>query len=189
MDPCVNTGPRPDLQCGGHTGRTLGSRDAVHASVSLKLNLLRRAVLPQISFRCFRWLPQKQIANELDKLQQNMTASMLRLPPIAGEDAPEYVRRRGRAARKFCAQAGFWSSHWFSRVRNWDDHLARERNQHTWAARLQSYHGKQWLIDRRIALAPARGASVSIFAGRTGTRAAPGYVFTRWHDGVDMARS
>ena len=166
-----------------------GSRDAVHVSVGSKLAILRRAVLPQVSFRCSRWPPQKQIAKELDKMQQNMTASIVRLPQIAGEDAPEYVRRRGRAARKLCRDAGSWSSHWFSRVRNWDDHLARERNQHTWAARLQNYHGKQWLIDRRIALAPASSASVSIFAGRTGTRAAPGHVFTRWHDGVDMARS
>ena len=70
-----------------------------------------------------------------------------------------------------------------------DDHLARDRNQRTWAARLQAYHGKAWLIDRRVALAPASSATVSIFAGRTGTRSAPGRVFTRWHDGVDLARS
>ena len=114
---------------------------------------------------------------------------MLRLPRHAHEEAEDYVRRRGRAARKVCTDQGLWSQHWYGRAIRWDGHLARPQNCSSWAARLREYKGKQWLIDRRISLAPADSLDqhVSMFAGRTGTRSFRGYVHTRWHGGIDYA--
>jgi hypothetical protein len=166
-----------------------GSRDAAHLGASCKAFLMNRAVLPQLSFRCSRWPPQQQIAGEVDRMQQKMTASALRLPFQVGEDVDSYVRRRGRIARKLCHKVGSWSSHWFTRAQRWDEHLARSRNANTWAARLREYHGKQWLMDKRAQLAPPGSSAVSTLAGRTGTRALPGKVQMRWHDGIDFARS
>ena len=156
-----------------------------------KLALMQRVTLPQLSFRCSRWPPQRQIANELDALQQKMVASLVRLPPAPGEEAADYVRRRGRLARKFCAKQGVWSQHWFTRAVCWDAHLSRPRNWHSWPSRLRGHKGKQWLMERRALFAPAvasRGSSASVFAGRTGTRSFHGKVNTRWHDGIDFAQ-
>ena len=170
----------------------MGQEDAFHFSIGDKMSLMRRAVLPQLSFRCSRWPPQKQIAVELDRQQQKMVASMMKVPRIPGEEAADYVRRRGRLANKICKTHGTLSSHWFSRCVKWDEHLSRARNMHTWAARLREYHGKQWLIERRAQFAPSsasRSSPSSSSAGRTGTRAIHGKVHMRWHDGVDYARS
>ena len=118
-----------------------------------------------------------------------MVASTLRLPFEAGEDAGDYVRRRGRIARKLCREMGSWSAHWFERARRWDDHLSRRRNADTWAAKLREYRGKHWLMDRRALFAPPGSSQVSVRAGRTGTRALPGKVHMRWHDGIDFAKT
>ena len=169
-----------------------GSKPARDLSITQKLSLQNRVVLPQISFRCSRWPPQQQIAAEVDHIQQKMTSSLLKLPREPGEEAEAYVRRRGREARKCNMSQGLWSQHWFGRAIRWDDHLARPANQHTWAAKLREYKGKEWLMHRRALFAPSaasRGSSVSITAGRTGTRSVHGKVHMRWHDGIDLARS
>ena len=57
----------------------------------------------------------------------------------------------------------------------------RPKNANSWAAILYQYHGRQWLIEKRAAL------QSPLLAGRTGTRAMPGFVATRWHDGVSYA--
>ena len=169
-----------------------GATSAGQLAHGRKLALMSRAVLPQLSFRCSRWPPQRQIGCEVDRLQQKMTASLLRLPPAPGEEAESYVRRRGRAARKICEEHGTWSDHWFGRALNWDEHLARPRNCESWPAKLREYKGKQWLMDRRVSFAPtvaSRASTASVFAGRTGTMSFRGKVHARWHDGVDFARS
>ena len=165
-----------------------GSNAARHLSRASNLALMSRAVLPQLNFRCSRWPPQKQVRLEVDQLQQKMTASLVRLPRLIGEDAEAYVRRRGREARRINTEQGMWSNHWFSRCLRWDAHLARPRNFNSWPAQLRDYRGKQWLMDRRASFVSSDSSS-SILAGRTGTRAARGKVHTRWHDGVDLARS
>ena len=166
-----------------------GSNAAKDLPRHSRLALLTRATFPQLSFRCSRWPPQSQIASEVDQVQQKMVASLMRLPPLRGEEAPDYVRRRGRLARKVCADCGIWSHHWFTRSIRWDEHLSRPANAHSWASQLREYRGKQWLMDRRASFATAFRSNVSVHAGRTGTRAFRGIVHTRWHDGVDYGRT
>ena len=83
-----------------------GSKATLDLSCDARLTLLGRAVLPQLSFRCSRWPPKRQIACEVDQVQQKMIASLLRLPRLTGEDAPDYVRRRGRLARRVRSDTG-----------------------------------------------------------------------------------
>ena len=101
-----------------------GTKAASHLSQAARLALLRRSVLPQLTFRCSRWPPQRRISQELDAMQQKMVASALKLSPATGEAADSFVRRRGRAARSYCHDAGRWSYHWFERAVRWDDHLS-----------------------------------------------------------------
>ena len=152
-----------------------GAETAKCLSIPCKLVLLTRAVQTQISFRCSRWPPQRQIAQEVDTLQQKMTASMLRLPRLEHEEPAAYVRRRGRLARDHCQQQGRWSAHWFARALAWDEHLSRDRNNQTWSARLRHFRGKEWLQKQRAFYAPGASPS-SLLAVRTGTRAVRGKV-------------
>ena len=134
--------------------------------------------------------PNQRAPHPID--QQKMIASIVRLPQVPGEEAKDYVRRRGREARKTRAEQGMWSKHWFGRAVSWDDHLARPRNFNSWPAQLRDYRGKEWLMERRAsfaASASSRGSTASILAGRTGTRSARGKVHVRWHDGIDYARA
>ena len=165
-----------------------GAEAARLVSVPRRLQLLTRAVQPQFAYRSSRWPPQRQIAAEVDGLQQKMVASMLRLPRLEGEEPEHYVKRRGRLARGHCQQQRHWSAHWFARAITWDDHLERPRNVNTWSAALREFRGKDWLMQQRAAFAPNADVS-SLQAGRTGTRAIHGKVQMRWHDGVDYAKS
>ena len=154
------------------------AESAKNVSIPCKLQLLTRAVQPQMSFRCSRWPPQRQIAHEVDTLQQKITASMLRVPRNHHEEPADYIRRRGRLARALCQKQGRWSAHWFTRACAWDKHISRGHNDNAWSAKLRDYRGKEWLMQRRADLAP-HASSASLSAGRTGTRAIHGKVQVR----------
>ena len=104
-----------------------------------------------------------------------------------GEEVPEFVRRRGKIARKLCKDQGLWSQRWYSRVIKWDRHLSQSRNTYSWSSRLRTFHGSDWLFLQRMSFIKAASNTVSVLAGRTGTRTFPGKVFARWHDGVNNA--
>ena len=164
------------------------TRESTYLTLNDRLGLLAKAVTPQLDFRCSRWPPQKQIADELDRLQRKMTAILMRVPRHADEPIDVFVRRRGRLAASVCKRRGLWSIHWFDRATKWDDHLSRDRNSQSWPARLRSYRDREWFLQRRIELAPRNGWSASSLAGRTDTRAFRGKVHSRWHDGIHYAK-
>ena len=116
-----------------------------------------------------------------------MIGSLLGMKFQPGDDPATFALRRNRAAAKIATQSGRWSSIWRKQVANWNAHLQRPRNHRSWAYHTLHYHGKQWLQEQRIT--HAVGQRVSMLAGRTGTRAMPGIVHRRWHDGVDAANA
>ena len=163
------------------------AKDAQHLSIDEKALLLKRAVAPQLDFRCSRWAPQKQIATEVDRLQAKMTATLLKLPYVEGERPEDYVRRRGRLAKRLSRKHGLWSERWFQRATKWDEHLAGPRNARYWAAKLRCYHDRDWFVLRRSSFAPSvasRESPACSTAGRTATRTGRFKVHARWHDGV-----
>ena len=167
------------------------SKNASHLTADDRIRLLKRSTAPLLDFRCQRWAPQTQIAKELDRHQVKMIASLLRLPYLEGERPEDYVRRRGRLAARLAQSHGPWSRRWFQRVLSWDEHLARPRNRHLWAAKLRSYHDRDWFIFRRSMFAPSvasRHSPASATAGRTDTRSGQAKVHMRWHDGIEYAR-
>ena len=150
----------------------------------MRLQLLRRSVVPMMDYRNTRWPPHHQLSLEIDRLQRKMMAIMFRTPMVSGESAAEYVRRRNRLVGGKCREAGLWSVRHCQRVIFWRDHLLRPQNRDSWAVMLYEHRGFQWLLERRSAYASGR---LGVLAGRTGTRLAPGNVVTRWHDGVRFA--
>ena len=165
-----------------------GSKAAAKAGIDARYKLLQRAVAPHLDFRCSRWPPQLQVAKEIDRTQRKMIASILNISRLPAEPADVFLRRRGQIAGRFCREKGLWSQRWFKRAVQWDDHLARPRNEATWAAKLRTYRDREWFIQRRCHLLPARGNVSSATAGRTGTRSNGGKVFMRWHDGILLAQ-
>ena len=163
------------------------SKEMTHSTLNDRINLLTKTVTPQLDFRCSRWPPQKQVADELNRTQRKMTAILLKTPRFPGEPIEAFVRRRGRISARMCKEHGLWSARWFSRATRWDSHLSRDRNIMSWAARLRDFKDRDWFMQRRIELAPQNGWSSSVHAGRTSTRSYHGYVHTRWHDGIHYA--
>ena len=165
-----------------------GSRTARQLSDAQRLLLLQKSVVPPLQYRCSRWPPQRMIANELDAIQRKMIANVQRIPRYPGEDVGDFVKRRGRAAAHTCRISGPWSHKWFRRCLDWNEHLERPRNGHSWPAQLLHFRDRQWFIERRASLLPADCGSASCVAGRTSTRAIHGCVHTRWHDGIEFAK-
>ena len=166
----------------GNFGRSMNS-----APLEKKLSLLDRAVLPIASYRMSRWPFQVHAAKRIDRTQSKMIRILMRERFQPGDDPATFVLRRNRAAAGVARRRGLWSSVWRKRVIDWNDHLGRELNKNSWAAKTLTFHGKEWLQEmRRI---HSSGASSSLVAGRTGTRANRGIVRRRWHDGVDVAKS
>jgi len=157
-----------------------------HAPLEHKLRLLNRAVLPIATYRMSRWPYQVQAAKQVDKTQTKMIGSLLGMKVQPGDDPATFAMRRNRAAKNIAAQRGKWSSIWRKQVANWSSHLNRPRNHRSWASQTLHYHGKHWLQEQRVT--HSVGQWGSMFAGRTCTRAMPGIVHRRWHDGVDAAR-
>ena len=169
----------------GREGRGANrSGDAVALDTRARNKLLEKSVAPQLDYRCSRWPPQRTISLELEALQRRMVATILRIPQIPGETAADYVKRRGHVAGRHCRQTGMWSSRWFKRAQDWNAHLERPRNRHSWPARLIHYMDSEWLIQRRLLFLPANSENRSCLAGRTDTRAMRGCVNMRWHDEI-----
>ena len=135
-------------------------------ALEVKLKLMARVVAPQIDYRCSRWPPQRQIAAEIDRMQRKMTATLLHMRVSAGESVEDFCRRRNRRCTQICNEHGLWSKRWFDRAISWDAHLSRPRNTYCWAAKLRSYHDRDWFIQRQFFFAPVDGqASIHCWEG------------------------
>lgn len=167
-----------------NSGSMLGRR----LPVPEKFALLRRCVAGVAAYRMSRWPPQAQIARELDSVQAEMSALILGLRPRALEDIAVFCRRRARTARAECRKQGLWSDFWFSRAVAWDKHMTRHPD--IIATMFRNYHDSSWLERCRAIYANAWSMSQRPWttqAGRTGTRAAPGFVAQRWQSGILFA--
>jgi len=105
------------------------------------------------------------------------------------EQIDAYSRRKAKAARGLCRQAGLWSDRWFQRAVKWDAHIRRHPASAPGAIVL--WHGAEWLQQRRARWAATnsiRANSWSILAGRTDTRCSSGIVHQRWDAGVALAK-
>ena len=123
----------------------------------------------------------RQLEVEIDALQRKVVLGIQQTRMESGEPLERFLRRRRRVAAAFCQQHGLWSERHCQRILRWRDHLERPRNGHSWAAILLHHRGLDWLMEQRSL------HQGGIFAGRTGTRVAAGFVATRWHDGVRYA--
>ena len=137
---------------------------------------------------CYRLLSTACHAGQRSgRTQSKMVRGLIGCRVREGEDSASFVQRRNRLASTTARRHGTWSKIWAKKVTDWNSHLQRDRNRHSWAAKVLRFHGAQWLQDQRRI--HAVGQQGSLVAGRTCTRAFPGIVHRRWHDGVDVAGS
>lgn len=181
-----NGSPTPDWHlCQGRMWRafwrTCGHKAMSRLDMTCRLRVLQRCVLPVFDVHATRWSIGAQLLRAIDTTPRKMIKIIggFRIEP---HETPEaFVRRRSREAGARAVQTGLWSHRQCAKVCEWYDHLQRPLNAHTWPARLLQWRGKEHLQLARA----ERGSSA--IAGRTCTRAAAGFVQTRWHDGVELA--
>ena len=136
------------------------------APVCVKIRRLQRFVLPVIAFRFVRWPYNKSQALRLDRAQRKMIAICANLRRQADEPPDVFCRRKGRHAAGIQREAGCWSALWEERSAGWVQHLRRNTKHASWTAKL---------------------ASIMHFFNRPLTRAASGYICTRWFEGFDQS--
>ena len=156
------------------------------ASVSMKLRLMQRTTTPLWSWRAGAWAPTRGMARQLNAAQRKMTASLITVAPIAGEEPQQYVRRRARAAGALCRAKGLWSKTQLKRARDWKAHLDRAvaSGSKSWAARMLGLKQLDWLRQKR-----AEANSPGTLAGATGTRARGGAPAARWQEALERAEA
>ena len=150
--------------------------------LGVRLGLVKRATVPILDFRCSRWPPQHLVAKEIGTMQRKMAATLLHVRPAALEEPRAFASRKGRLSSALCRRMGWWSVRWWRRCCDWDAHIRRERNAHSWCHALVTWHDGQWLAQRR---AEASGNSSS--TSRTRTRAVRGHPQQRWDSGIALA--
>ena len=154
----------------------LGKDGIGKAPLSLKLRLLNRAAWPVIAFRCARWARTPGRTKAVDRLQNRVVSRLLGLFPFPGESGGHFFQRLHKTANAHCKKMGLWSSFVSARQKAWHSHL--KRHPECWPARAIRFRNEMWLQGRRSRYAnPGRWG---LLAGRTASRAAPGYVFPRW---------
>ena len=158
--------------------KTCGSQTCTRLPIKMKMRTLKRCVLPVCEFRCTRWPYHETLAEDVNRVQRKMTAILCKVPRVPGELDEEYFRRRHRHVGHMCRAEGLWAHRWAKRVVEWEKHLKRPRNEHSWAAKLLEWRGKEWLASRR-----------QRFAVGTCTRINPGAPCPRWHESVSIAQA
>jgi hypothetical protein len=153
------------------------------APIAEKLRLLSRCVWPAFGFRVSRWPPSPFYLAEVKSLQRKMVSILLALARSHVETHEAFRSRRARKIDAIVVASGCWAQAWRKRWSQWDKHLQRHP-EHP-ASRLLEYRDRKWLMSRRASFLPSFSISNcrwSATAGRTRTRAVPGFVATRWED-------
>ena len=140
---------------------------------------------------CSRWPWQKTVALDLDAIQCQMIAKLMKLPRTPEESLDGYCRRRLRSARALACDVGLWSLQWARRVCTWQEHFSRAgmRNH---IFRLLELRGVRFLQQCRSRYVVTNGTQQSrntLFAGRTGTRVLGSRPQMRWCEGAILAKS
>ena len=171
--------------------RNFGGSTVRRAPATSKVKCIERAVRPMMSYRCSIWPPQKQVSTELDAVQRKMISIACPIRRDPGEDSEQHARRKGRYASTLAKEAGLWSGHWFKRALAWDLHVHRNHSGCKWNHCLLAFHDASWLQEQRSVFAATVSTRLNPwtrFAGRTGTRAAPGKVQPRWQEAIQKCR-
>ena len=156
-----------------------------------KIELLKRAVRPSLTFRCSIWPPQKTIGRELDCLQRKMLSLICLVRRQTGESQAQHALRRGRHVSRLIGPSELWSKHWYVRSGLWDEHVRRG---HTckWNQKILSFNNVDWLQNQRIQFASeftSRVRGLTMFAGRTGTRASAAKVLPRREESIRWSKN
>lgn len=153
-----------------------------------RMKMMARTVLLTDEFRFSRWLPQKNVAAELDNLHTRFAIILQPLARRPAEPALSFALRRGRAGRELCKLSGVWSQQWWIRAAQRDAHLRRHPD--TAVRALLIWHGCEWLQQRRsrfVAADPTTWNTWSVHAARTDTRVCAEVAHQSLNEGIYLA--
>jgi len=156
---------------------------SIRLSPDAKFKLLSRSVQSVISYRLSRWPPSKYYMEQLEAMQRKMMTTIAHTRPLIGETWDAYHVRRSVIIRELFERNGSWVDFWIQRWQSWDAHL--QRHPELPASKLLTYRNAAWLRAQRSTFAPTFAISSRSWtsaAGRTATRAAPGFIAKRWSE-------
>ena len=145
----------------------------------MRARFVDRICKPLLRFRWVNWAWTASLARQVDTLQRHILQTVVALPPLWGELAADFVRRRANTIARVQATCGRWSSSYGADLVNWHAHCLRGRVRGLWSGFLLDWHDEAWLQTCR--LVAHRGGALS----RTGTRSLPGVVPRRWQAGLE----
>ena len=160
----------------------MGIKQAAKLKRGDKVKQMLIVVWPRVGYRVSAWPLTKTLLKQIRGMQLSMVATFNSAPPISGESADEYCRRRHRAASACCAGKQAWDRLACERVLSWEQHI-RRGHVPGWASALVGWHDSNWLQTCRYL-----AGSSSVMAGRTRTRSGAGRAAQRWDEGVLVAR-
>ena len=156
---------------------------SVRLTSDARFKLLSRSVKTVISYRMSRWPPSRYYIDQMTAIQRKMMATLVHIRPQTGESWEAYHARRSAVIDELFVRHGSWADFWVQRWHSWDAHL--QRHTELPASKLLLYRDAEWLQGQRSSFAPAFSISSRSWtsaAGRTATRAAPGFIAKRWSE-------
>lgn len=190
LQPTGSTRAEFDLvktQCWKALWRNLRHSRKKLLSQDMRVRIVLQAISPVMAYRASRWPASSGRCNSLDRLQRAIVAQCVKLDSIPCETAADYVRRRAHVAGGIIRRTGTWGILMCKRMLRWHLHIQRDSTHP--AHFLCNFHGDEWLQNRRREHLPAITASSwSSLAGRTATRAAPGFIQQRWFQAVAFVK-
>ena len=98
---------------------------------------LERVVWPGIAFRCSWWPLKIEILKDMEKLEREMLAGLLRMYPEPGEEAGEFNRRKHKAIGKLIPGEKSWAAKICKHNLSYDKHVKRNHSE-AWCAHTRS---------------------------------------------------
>ena len=147
----------------------------------VKLRFLDSCVLPIARSKWARWVSTQQIASQLDSMQPSMIAALMGIVPHCGEERDQFRARRHRKMSTLARQSGSSSTRWVVSIVSWAAHGHRGHDERCWSPHVLKWRDNSWLLLQRFMCS-------GMHEMLTRTRVCPGRPFTRWAQGLEVAR-
>ena len=151
-----------------------------------KVELLNTHLFGQLAFRGTVWPPTRKTYEGVDALQRKMLLGLLQISRLEAETDAAYYARRHNIASTIANRTTRWSDRLLVRAHNWQGHLLRAHvpSPATAQAALKHEVTLERMRFNYIELNGTQGDTISVTAGRFGTRQFRGRPPMRWAEGL-----
>ena len=157
--------------------RNVSTAETKKFALRIRIAQMVRTVQPILVYRLTRYPFTITMAENLDRLQRKMISIAMGLRKGVDEEPAHFIRRRGREAAVFQRDMGKWSRLWANLVVGWSGHVERNTSKRSWSSKILHIRDNAELAWRRADM------------GRPFTRSKLGFIYRRWWESVEHARS